>query len=209
MSNKFIVFEGIDGAGKSTQIALLAKRLRKDGKRFSLSSSPRYSSPTGQLVKRALQGEFGDFVGLNGYLSAMPYLLDFVATQPSLLAALKKGLVISDRYIFSTLAFQGAKVLPSKRKAFLELIERLMYREFHLPKPDRVIYFDVPVAQAQKNMRGKKKDQHERSVAYQKRVAAVYRQLAKRREWKVVPCTKNGKMRSPQEIHELVWKAVQ
>jgi len=206
---KFIVFEGIDGAGKGTQIELLAKRLRKEGRRFSLSSSPRYDSPTGQLVKRALHGEFGDFVGLNGYLSAMPYLLDFVATRPSLVAALAKGTVVSDRYIFSTLAFQGAKVPTKDRKKFLGLIEQLMYREFKLPKPDVVLYFDVPVAQAQHNMRGKKKDQHEKSVAYQKRVAGVYRQLTKREDWRVIPCVNNGKMRSAKEIHELVWKAVQ
>lgn len=209
MRNNFIVLEGIDGAGKGTQIQLLAKRLRKEGRRFSLSSSPRYDSPTGQLVKRALHGEFGDFVGLNGYLSAMPYLLDFAAMQPSLSAALKKGMVVSDRYIFSTQAFQGAKVPAKERKAFVALIEQLAYREFRLPKPDRVIYFDVPVAQAQRNMRGKKKDQHEKSVAYQKRVAEVYRTLARQKHWRVIPCVKSGKMRSPEEIHELVWKAVQ
>ncbi|MDR3570802.1 MAG: dTMP kinase [Candidatus Pacebacteria bacterium] len=208
MKNKFVAFEGIDGAGKGTQIAMLAKRLKKEGVRFTLVSAPRYSSPTGQLVRRALFGEFGNFVGLNGYLSAMPYLLDFVAAQPKLEAALKQGTVLSDRYIFSTLAFQGAKVPSRNRAEFLKLIENLLYKEFHLPKPDRVIYFDVPVEQAQKNIRSKRKDQHEKDVAYQKRVANLYHELAKRKEWRVVPCTKGAAMRSPEEIHELVWKAL-
>lgn len=207
--SNFIVFEGIDGAGKGTQIELLARRLRKEGKHFSLAASPRYDSPTGQLVKRALHGDFGDFVGLNGYLAALPYLLDFAAQRSDLLAALKKGLIISDRFVFSTLAFQGAKVPAKERKAFVLFVERLMFNEFKLPRPDRVIYFDMPVAQAQKNMRGKKKDQHEKNVAYQKKVAQIYRELTKRKEWRVIPCTRNGVMRSPQEIHELVWKAVQ
>ncbi len=209
MGNKFIVFEGIDGAGKGTQIELLAKRLRKSGKRFSLVASPKYSSPTGQLVRRALHGEFGDFVGLSGYLSAMPYLLDFIAHRQGLVSALGKGTVVSDRYIFSTLAFQGAKVPPREKKTFIALVEKLMFNEFKLPKPDRVIYFDLPVTQAQKNMRGKKKDQHEKSVAYQRKVAQIYGELAKRKEWRIIPCVKNGTMRSPEEIHELVWKAVQ
>jgi dTMP kinase len=136
-------------------------------------------------------------------------LLDFAANKPALVEALKKGTVVSDRYIFSTQAFQGAKVPEKQRKAFVQLIEELAYREFKLPKPDRILYFDVPVIQAQKNMRGKQKDQHEKSVAYQKRVAEVYLQLAKQRGWKVIPCTKNGEMRPPEEIHEMVWKAVQ
>jgi dTMP kinase len=206
---KFIVLEGIDGAGKGTQIELLAKRLRASGKRFSLVSSPRYQWPTGQLVKRALYGEFGDFVGLNGYLSALPYLLDFALQRSDLEAALKKGMVISDRYVYSTLAFQGAKVAPKEKKSFIAFVETLMFKQFKLPKPERVIYFDVPVSQAQKNMRGKKKDQHEKSVAYQKKVAQTYRELAKRKEWRTIPCMKNGRMLSPEEIHGLVWKAVQ
>jgi dTMP kinase len=206
---KFIVFEGIDGAGKGTQIRLLEKRLRNTGKRFSLTSSPRYQTPTGKLVKRALHGEFGDFLGLNAYLSAMPYFLDFAAAQPDLVKALKKGMVISDRYFSSTSAFHAAKLPAKERNAFLKQVDELMYKVFHLPKPDLIVYFDVPVMQAQKNMRGKAKDQHEKSVAYQKRVAEVYKHLAKQKGWKVIPCTKNGRMRSPREIHEMVWKAVQ
>lgn len=154
---KFIVFEGVDGAGKGTQIAMLEKRMRGSARRFSILSSPRYETPTGKLVRRALTGEFGDFVGLNAYLSAQPYLLDFAAGREVTLDALKKGTVISDRYVSSTLAYHAAKLPPEERKAFIALIEELMYRVFKLPKPDLVLYFDVPVDQAQKNMKGKKK----------------------------------------------------
>ena len=206
---KFIVFEGVDGAGKGTQIAMLEKRLRATARRFSIVSSPRYQTPTGKLVRRALTGEFGNFVGLNAYLSAPLYLLDFAAGRDLTLDALKKGTVISDRYVPSTLAYHAAKLPPKERRAFLALVEELMYDVFKLPKPDLVLYFDVPVTQAQQNMRGKKKDQYEKNVEYQKRVAEVYKQLAKRKGWKIIPCTRNGEMRSPQEIHELVWKAVQ
>lgn len=206
---KFIVFEGIDGAGKGTQIQLLEKRLRKSGKRFSLLSSPRYETSTGKLVRRALQGQFGDFLGLNAYLSAMPYLLDFAAGRDVTLAALKKGMVVSDRYVSSTSAYHAAKLPQKERKAFIAFVDDVMYRRFKLPKPDLVLYFDVPVAKAQHNMRAKKKDQFEKSGSYQKKVAEVYRQLAKQKNWRVIPCTVNGKMRSPEEIHEMVWKAVQ
>lgn len=206
---KFIVFEGIDGAGKGTQIQLLAKRLRKEGKLFSLLSAPRYGTPTGKLVKRALHGEFGDFRGLNGYLSAMPYLLDFAAGRDETIEALKKGMVVSDRYLSSTSAYHGAKLSAKEQKAFFAFVDATMYARLRLPKPDLVLYFDVPVEVAQKNLRSKKKDQYERSIAYQRSVAAMYRRLARQKNWRAIACVRGGKMRSPEEIHELVWKAIQ
>lgn len=208
MRHKFIVFEGIDGAGKATQVELLRKRLATAGRVF-VFRSPRYETPTGTLVKRALYGEFGNFVGLHAYLSAMPYLLDFAAERDELAAALEKGTVISDRFLPSTLAYHGAKLSGKERKAFLDFVETLMYGRLNLPRPTRVVYLDTPVSNAQKLLSRKKKDQHEKSFAYQRRVAGAYRQLAKRKEWRVVSCVKNGRMRSPEEIHESVWKAVQ
>lgn len=209
MSNKFVVFEGIDGAGKATQVKLLEKKLRKNGTRVSVFRSPRYETPTGKLIKQALTGAFGNFVALSAYLSALPYLLDFAAERDELAAALKKGVVISDRYIPSTLAYHSAKLPNSERKAFLAFVEQLMYKTLKLPRPSTVIYLDTPVSAAQKLISGKMKDQHEKSSSYQARVASAYKQLAKRKEWRTVPCMKGGTMRSPKEIHELVWKAVQ
>lgn len=206
---KLIVFEGIDGSGKATQVALLAKRLRAEGRRVAIFASPRYEKPTGKVVKRALSGAYGDFVALSPYFSALPYMLDFAASRDEIAAALKKSIVICDRYIPSTLAFHSAKLPLSKQQAFLDFVERLMYRALDLPRPDIVVYLDVPVKSAQKLMRGKKKDQHEKDVAYQKRVASAYRELAKRKEWRTIPCTKNGNMLSPHKIHERLWKALQ
>jgi len=209
MSNKFIVFEGIDGAGKATQVKLLEKRLRKNGKRIFVFRSPRYETPTGKLIKQALTGAFGNFVALSAYLSALPYLLDFAAERDELITALKKGTVISDRYIPSTLAYHSAKLSKAQQRAFIDFVEELMYKTLKLPRPTRIIYLDTPVAAAQKMIRGKKKDLHEKNSSYQARVVSAYQRLAKRKEWRTISCLKNGKMRSPQEIHELVWKAVQ
>jgi dTMP kinase len=208
-SNRLIVFEGIDGAGKATQVELLRKRLVASGKKLTVIVSPRYDTPTGKIVKRALEGEFGNFVALSPYLSGLPYLLDFAAERDELVKALEKGMVICDRYISSTLAYHSAKLPQTKQKAFLDFVENLVYRDLHLPKPDLFIYLDVPVSNAQRLMKGKKKDQHEKDVGYQKRVADAYNSLAKRKDWRKISCTKDGKILSPQEIHEKIWKAVQ
>lgn len=209
ISNRLIVFEGIDGSGKATQVALLAKRLRAEGKRVSVFASPRYEKPTGKVVKQALLGAYGDFVALSPYLSALPYMLDFATSRDEIAAALKKGIVICDRYLPSTLAFHSAKLPRGKQKAFLSFVESLMYRDLKLPRPSVVIFLDMPVANAQKLIRGKKKDQHEKNIAYQKRVATAYQKLAKRKDWRAVLCTRNGNMLSAREIHERLWKALQ
>jgi len=199
--NKLIVFEGIDGAGKATQVELLAKKLRRDGKRVTVFVSPRYETPTGKIVKQALSGAYGDFVGLSPHLSALPYLLDFAASRDEIRDALKKGVVICDRYVPSTVAYHSAKLSGKAAKDFIKCIEKIAFEKIRMPVPTCVVYLKVPVNQAQKQMAGKKKDQHEKDLPYQNRVANVYALLRKRKGWSTVDCFGAGTMRSPREIH--------
>lgn len=198
---KLIVIEGIDGVGKETQAKLLARALRKEGKKVTTFASPRYDLPTGKLVRRALSGEFGDFVALSPYLSALPYLLDFAAWRDQVLAALEEGDVVCDRYVYSTIAYAGAKLAGEKQKAFIEEIKDIAFNELKLPKADCVVWLEAPVAISQELMAQKKKDQFEENTIFQERVAAVYAELARGEEWHVVACAPEGKMRSREEIH--------
>lgn len=204
--NKLIVFEGIDGAGKATQTKLLAKQLRARGKRVAVFASPRYDIRTGDLVRRALSGEFGDFVRLHPYISALPYLLDFAAWCTDVRSALKKGDVICDRYIHSTLSYHAAKLSGPKKVRFLKDISNIAFKSLELPKPDRVVFLDVPVAISQSLMRQKKKDQYEANIAYQKKVSATYKTLAHDKTWRVVDCAPKGLMRSRIDIHQEVLR---
>ena len=209
MKGKLIVLEGIDGAGKATQAKLLAKRLRAEGIPLTTFKSPRYETPTGKIVKNALMGKYGDFVNLPPYISALPYLLDFSAAQKEITAALKRGAVLCDRYIQSTLAFHSAKIPNTKkRRQFIKDIERIMYQELELPRPDLIIYVDTPPHIAQKLLKNKK-DQHEKNMSYQKRVAKTYASLATGGEWRTVHCIESGKILSPKIIHERIWRIVQ
>ena len=205
---RLIVFEGIDGAGKQTQSAALARRLRAKGTRVRVFTSPRYDLPTGKLVRNALRGEFGDFVGLSPYISALPYLVDFAAWRGDDLKALQKGTVICDRYVQSTVCYHGAKLSGKKQKEFLKTISDIAFKELQLPKPDAVILLDMPVRYAQKLIAQKKKDQHEINTSYQKKVAAVYKTLAKGEKWRTISCVKNGSLLSRGDISDLVWKQV-
>lgn len=203
-----IVIEGIDGAGKATQTALLAKRLRAEGARVATFASPRYDLPTGKLVKRALKGEFGDFVGISPYFSALPYMVDFAAWREDITHELKKGVVICDRHVFSTIAYAAAKLSGKAQKQFIKEMSDVAFKSLKLPKPDRVILLDVPVATSQRLMAKKKKDQFEKNTNYQKKVAEVYRHLSKGKEWRSIECTQGGEMLPRAEISHLVWSAV-
>ena len=205
--NTLIVFEGIDGSGKATQAKMLADRLKKQGHHVTSTHSPRYEKPIGKLVQDALHGKHGDFRNLSPYFSGLPYLLDFATMKDSLLAALKIGMVVADRYVPSTQAFHGAKLTGVARGKFIKFVAELMYGEAGLPKPNLVIYLKMTEKLAKEHLdeSGKMLDQHERDTVYQKSVAEVYGKMAKDRSWRTVEC-KVGE--SPKEIHERVWNAI-
>lgn len=206
-TNTLIVFEGIDGAGKATQAKMLADRLKKQGHHVTSTHSPRYEKPIGKLIKDALHGKHGDFRNLSPYFSGLPYLLDFATMKDSLVAALKIGMVVADRYVPSTMAFHGAKLEGVARGRFIKFVHDLMYVESGLPKPHLVIYLKVSQKLAKEHLddSGKQLDQHEADGEYQRAVAEVYGKLAKDRTWRTVEC-KAGE--SPKVIHERVWDAI-
>ncbi|MBV9159877.1 MAG: dTMP kinase [Candidatus Kaiserbacteria bacterium] len=208
--NPLIVLEGIDGAGKATQVKLLSARLKKEGRAASVFSFPRYGTPVGNIIRESLQGKHGDFRNLDAYLTSIPYALDRAVALPQLQQALKKGPVICDRYTTSALAFGAAKCKPSERAKFQKFFEDLEYKQLGVPKPDLVLYLSLPTTAAQRllSKEGKKKDQNERDRAFQKEVARLYEQLAKRPGWKRVPCVEKGRLLSPREIHERIWREV-
>lgn len=206
-TNTLIVFEGIDGSGKATQAKMLAARLKKQGHHVTSTHSPRYEKPIGKLIKDALHGKHGDFRNLSPYFSGLPYLLDFATMKDSLTAALKMGIVVTDRYVPSTMAFHGAKLDGVARGKFLKFVQNLMYSEAGLPKPHLVIYLKMSQKLAKEHLddSGKELDQHEVDGEYQRAVAEVYAKLAKDRAWRTVEC-KAGE--SPKVIHERVWDAI-
>ncbi len=208
VKGRLIVFEGIDGAGKATQTRALAAHLRSRGERVTVFSSPRYDLPTGKLVHAALAGEYGSFVGLSPYLSALPYLVDFAAWREDIVRALAKGTVICDRYVQSTICYHGAKLKGKKRAEFIGAISRIAFKSLRLPHADRIVLLDVPVSHAQARIAKRKKDQHEKDISYQRDVLMLYRELAKKKPWKRIDCVHEDRMRSIGDIARSVREAV-
>jgi dTMP kinase len=205
---KLIVFEGIDGVGKQTQVALLAKRMRAEGKTVQVFSIPRYKTPIGKLIKRALHGEFGDFRHLDPHLSSMPYFMDYALAKDEFERALREGDVIFDRYVQSTFAYHAAKISGASQQKLLRELETIAFKEIKLPRPDAIILLDVPPEVARTLMHKRKQDQNERDRDYQRKVAAIYKGMAKGKEWRVIDCAPQGSMRSRADIHKEIWSTL-
>lgn len=217
---KFIVLEGADGSGKTTQQRLLAERIEKELKRevFELDFPQYEISFFGKMVGQFLHGDFGSIDSVDPHLVSLPYALDRWKAKPQIIEALGKGkIIVANRYVLSNMAHQTAKVPKKKQDAFLRFLYRLEYKELGIPQEDLNIFLYVPwkisqklVEQKKKRkyLRGNKKDIHEQDTKHQKLTANMYKLLASKNKHIVrINCyDSNQNLLSIGEIHELVWK---
>ncbi len=178
---KFIVFEGIDGAGTETQSKLLFNYLRRRKKSVVKLLYPDKKGVMGKLIYKYLDKEHH----LPTEIQFLLHLADFAKDQLRIKNWLKQGkIVISDRYFTSTLAYQGAKGF-SLNKALLAA------KIFELLKPDLVIFLKVsPETSIRRKHREKRRlDLHEANKKLLKQVAAFYKKLIKNQvfaKWKAI-----------------------
>lgn len=208
MKGKLIVFEGADGSGKATQARLLLQFLKDKQIPTEFISFPRYKeSLWGRMVRRYLDGEFGEVGQVDPYLASVLYAGDRMSASTQIGKWLDEGkIVICDRYVGSNIAHQAAKIASQSEKSkFVEWLEKLEYGENKIPKEDLVIFLSVPVEVSQKLISDRKLDIHEANVNYLKEVIGVYEELAQsRKNWVRVECVENGKLLSPAAIHQKV-----
>jgi dTMP kinase len=189
---KLIVIEGLDGAGKSTQISLLKEWFAERNLQCRYIHFPRMDTPYfGELIARFLRGEFGDISSVDPYLVAMLYAGDRKDASPMIETWLEeKYYVILDRYTYSNVAYQCAK-LHSKadEKKLREWILKLEFEHFSIPKPDINIFLDVPFRFTEEKLKNSRQgadrnylmgnsDIHESSLDFQRRVREVYTEVA-------------------------------
>lgn len=106
---RFIVFEGIDGAGKTTHIALLAEYLRKSGRQVAVTAEPT-DRETGKMLRRALSGAVPSTPCELAALFVLDRIRHNTEPEDGIEALLAAGIdVICDRYYYSTMAYQGSE----------------------------------------------------------------------------------------------------
>jgi len=125
----FIIIDGIDGVGKTTQIELLKQSLASQGLVWETISFPRYDDNLyGKLIRRYLEGEFGGIEKVNPYLIALAYAGDRALAKPLIENWLQSGkLVIANRYVSSSKAHLSANLEEGKREDFMRWIDNLEY----------------------------------------------------------------------------------
>ena len=218
----FIVLEGLDGAGKSTQITKLKEMFNKRGVDTEYLHFPRFDAPVyGDLIARFLRGDLGTVEGVNPYLVALLYAGDRADAAKTINGWLAEGkVVIVDRYVHSNIGYQCAK-LPAgeERDTLREWILRTEFEEFAIPRPDVSLFLDVPFSFTERKLTETRegddrsylqggKDIHEASLDLQRRVREVYLESAAcSDDIKVVDCsTTEGTMASPEEIYERIMR---
>ena len=218
----FIVLEGLDGAGKSTQITKLKEMFNKRGVDTEYLHFPRFDAPVyGDLIARFLRGDLGTVEGVNPYLVALLYAGDRADAAKTINGWLAEGkVVIVDRYVYSNIGYQCAK-LPAgeERDTLREWILRTEFEEFAIPRPDVSLFLDVPFSFTERKLTETRegddrsylqggKDIHEASLDLQRRVREVYLESAAcSDDIKVVDCsTTEGTMASPKEIYERIMR---
>lgn len=220
----FIVLEGLDGAGKSTQIKLLRQMIEATGRECEYLHFPRFDAPIyGDMIARFLRGELGSVEQVNPYLVALLYAGDRADAARMINGWLKEGkCVIVDRYVYSNIGYQCAKVATEEeRKRLREWILRTEYEEFGIPRPTVSLFLDVPFGFTEAKLTAQREgddrnylaggvDIHEKSLDLQRRVREVYLEAASADgELQVVDCsTAEGQMASPEEIFERVAEKV-
>lgn len=212
----FIVLEGLDGAGKSTQIRLLQELFARRGTPCRYLHFPRFDAPVfGELIARFLRGELGTVETVDPYLVALLFAGDRGDAAADIRRWLAAGeAVVLDRYVYSNVAFQCAKLQSeAERRALKEWILRTEYGYYRLPRPDVSLFLDVPFAFTERKLSQAReggdrdylhgaRDIHEAALDLQRRVREVY--LAAAREdaaFRVVDCcAPDGSMAPPQTV---------
>ena len=212
---ELIVFEGIDGSGKSTQFKMMCKRLEAEGREFKSIVFPRYDKPSGVLAKMYLGGEFGkDPDSVNAYAATSFYAVDRIASylQDWREYYESGGLVITDRYTTSNALHQGAKMATEDREAFFKWLYEYEFDYLGLPRPSHVFLMDIEAEIAAKrlvrrqNETGTDGDIHEKDMNHLENCVQSGRQVAELYGWDIVECAPNGLPRSEDEIHQELYE---
>jgi len=219
-----IVVEGLDGAGKSTQIDLLTNYLKSKSIPCHFLHFPRVDAPFfGELIARFLRGDLGSIDKVDPYVVALLYASDRMDAAPLLRQWLAGNhVVLLDRYVYSNVAFQCAKLNNTDEvKRLRDWILQLEFDYYAIPRPDLNIFLNVPfdftrqrlteqrTGDSRHYLQGKD-DIHEKDLSFQEKVRNIYlEQQQFDTNFVVLNCTDaNGQMLKPDVISEMILNEI-
>lgn len=215
---KMIVIEGLDASGKGTQTELLKQRLTKHGESVFGISLPNYDDNSSALVKMYLAGEMGSKPSdVNAFAASTFYAVDRYASFKKYWNKEYNSdkIIVADRYTTSNASHQMTKLQKEKWDFYLNWLFDFEYNMLEIPKPDCVIFLDMPVEVSQKLLKKRynnddgKKDVHERDVQYLQSCYTAATYAAKKLGWTVIECSRSGEPKPIEEISDEIFAVVE
>ena len=214
---RLIVLDGLDGSGKSTQLLRMQEYFAEQNIDYRQISFPDYEQPSSALVSMYLRGEFGTSAdAVNAYAASSFYAVDRYASYKKFWQEDYEAdrLILAARYTTSNAIHQMGKLPKTEWDAYLNWLQEYEYGLLGLPKPDTVIFLDMPLEISQQLLSSRyegdetKKDIHERDLQYLRicRESALY--AAGAMNWSVISCGENGKPLPREEITKRIVSVI-
>ena len=213
--------DGTDGSGKQTQFEKLCERLKENNIDFRTVSFPNYDSPSSELVKMYLSGEFGkNAKDVNAYIASTFYAADRYATfktQGYEEYYNNGGIILADRYTTANMVHQSGKISDKhERQKFLDWLWEYEFKLYGLPIPTKVFFLNMPVEYATKLIADREnkfthqvqKDIHESDMSHLIDSYNAACDLVDKYDWYEVKCVKDGEIRTINDIHEEIFKEI-
>jgi dTMP kinase len=218
---KLIVLDGTDGSGKATQAKILLQRLKHEGYKVAYIDFPQYGQYSALFVEKYLRGEFGTAKEVGPYRASLFYALDRYAAKQKLERWLKEGrIIIANRYVSSNQIHQAGKIKDKKElQRYLRWLDDLEFVKLGIPRPDVVLFLNVPPSIGQQLVdkkkqrsylsKGTKRDIHEADMQHlldsYHRACSLVKKYA---YWKDIPCTNTKGILPIDVIARKIWGAI-
>ena len=210
-----IDIEGTDGSGKATQTKLLYNYLTDKGYNCKVISFPNYNSNSSAPVKMYLNGDLGENASLNSFQTSSLFAVDRLITMRSININ-DYDFILLDRYTPSNMIHQSTKILDKNElDKFLDWLEDFEYNKLSLPKPDLIMFLDMPVEYSIKLTRereglknNQKRDILEEDATHLTHAYARAKYLAKKYGWETIQCA-DDKLKSIEAVHKEIIKMVE
>lgn len=220
---KLIVIDGIDGSGKSTQVDLLFKRLKKEGYKVKKIDFPRYyDNFFGEFIGQCLRDKSYNWLNVHPKIASTIYACDRFESTKEINKWLEDGfIVIANRYVSSNQIHQGSKIKNQKdRQDFMNWLDKMEHQILGIPRPDVIFYLSLPInlvlemlkkrdLDEKRNYLKKKKDVHEESIDFliNSRKSAM-KLLKEKKNFIKIDCSLLGKLLAREEIAEIIFNKV-
>lgn len=217
--SKFIVIEGLDGSGKTTQGKVLAERLRGEGYKVRELSFPCYGEKSASLVEMYLSGELGASPSdTNGYAASMLYAADrYISYVTDWKKDIDDGdcIVLATRYTTANAYHQLSKRPREDWESFLSWLYDFEFSKIGLPRPDCVVLLSMSQEISSGNVKdrsaatGQKMDIHEKDREYLLRCSEAAHFAAEADGWHIIECAPEGVLLSVQEINDKIRAVIE